>query len=85
MVPLWQTGNRRRTMEWSETMDERQEEKKKWVGLAIKLVLSLAALFPVYALLYLTFPASVLAFYLVSAVLFAVFTPWDDLKKRFLS
>jgi hypothetical protein len=85
MVPLWQTGNRRRTMKWSETMDERQEQKKKWVGLAIKLVLSLAALFPVYALLYLTFPASVLAFYLVSAVLFAVFTPWDELKKRFLS
>jgi hypothetical protein len=85
MAPLWQTGNRRRSMEWSKTMDERQEQKKKWVGLAIKLVLSLAALFPVYALLYLTFPASVLAFYLVSAVLFAVFTPWDDLKKRFLS
>jgi len=72
-------------MEWSETMDERQEQKKTWVGLAVKLALSLAALFPVYALLYLTFPASVLAFYVISAVLFAVFTPWDDLRKRFLS
>jgi hypothetical protein len=66
-------------------MDERQEQKKKWIGLAIKLVLSLAALFPVYALLYLTFPASILAFYLISAVLFAAFTPWDDLKNKFLS
>ncbi len=66
-------------------MDERQEQKKQWIGLAIKFVLSLAALFPVYAFLYLTFPASVLAFYLISAVLFAVFTPWDDLKKKFLS
>ena len=81
----WQTGNRREMIEWSETMDERQEQKKTWVGLAVKLALSLAALFPVYALLYLTFPASVLAFYVISAVLFAVFTPWDDLKKRFLS
>ncbi len=66
-------------------MDERQEQKKNWVGLAVKLALSLAALFPVYALLYLTFPASILAFYLVSAVMFAVFTPWEELKKRFLA
>jgi hypothetical protein len=72
-------------MQWSETMDEKQEQKKKWIGLAIKLVLSLAALFPVYALLYLTFPASILAFYLISAALFAAFTPWDDLKNKFLS
>jgi hypothetical protein len=66
-------------------MDERQEQKKKWIEYCVKLALGLAVLFPVYALLYLTFPASILAFYLVSAALFAVFAPWDSLKKKFLS
>jgi hypothetical protein len=66
-------------------MDEKQEQTKKWIEYCVKLALGLAVLFPVYALLYLTFPASILAFYLVSAALFAVFAPWDDLKKRFLS
>ncbi|MBZ4659220.1 MAG: hypothetical protein JG766_1143 [Desulfacinum sp.] len=65
-------------------MDERQESKK-WVEPVVKIVLSLAALFPVYAFLYVTFPASVIAFYLISAVLLAVFAPWDKLKEKFLS
>jgi hypothetical protein len=65
-------------------MDERQESKK-WVEPVVKMVLSLAALFPVYAFLYVTFPASVIAFYLISAVLLAVFAPWDKLKEKFLS
>ncbi len=65
-------------------MDERQENKK-WVEPVVKIVLSLAALFPVYAFLYVTFPASVIAFYLISAVLLAVFAPWDKLKEKFLS
>ena len=80
-------GNRllQATRQWSETMDEKQEQTKKWIEYCIKLALGLAVLFPVYALLYLTFPASILAFYLVSAALFAVFAPWDALKKKFLS
>lgn len=61
------------------------DDEKKWVEVVVKLVLSLAILFPVYGLLFLTFPASVLAFYLITAVLFAVFAPWDKLKQRFLS
>ncbi|MBC7357334.1 MAG: hypothetical protein H5U10_02240 [Desulfacinum sp.] len=65
-------------------MDERQENKK-WVEPVVKMVLSLAALFPVYAFLYVTFPASVIAFYLISAVLLAAFAPWDKLKEKFLS
>ncbi|SHG01695.1 hypothetical protein SAMN02745206_03112 [Desulfacinum infernum DSM 9756] len=65
-------------------MDERQENRK-WVEPVVKIVLSLAALFPVYAFLYVTFPASVIAFYLISAVLLAVFAPWDKLKEKFLS
>jgi len=64
-------------------MDEKQE--KKWLGPLIKMMLSLAILFPLYALLYITFPASVVAFYVISAVLFAAFAPWDELKRRFLS
>ena len=63
-------------------MDEKQESKKKWIGPAVKLSLSLATLFPVYALLYLTFPASVMAVYIISAVLLAAFAPWEDLKKK---
>lgn len=66
-------------------MDDRQESKNTWVELAVKLALSLAALFPVYFILYVTFPASIIAFYLISAVLFAVFVPWENLKKKFLS
>jgi len=65
-------------------MDEK-DQKSKWIEVGVKLALSLALLFPVYALLYLTFPASILAFYVISAVLFAAFAPWEDLKKRFLS
>lgn len=62
-----------------------EKEQKKWVEVAVKLVLSLAAMFPVYGFLYLTFPASVLAFYLISAVLLAAFAPWEKLKAMFLS
>jgi len=43
----------------------------------VKLSLSLAVLFPVYAFLYLTFPASLVALYIISAVLVAAFAPWD--------
>ena len=64
-------------------MDEKQE--KKWLEPAVKIVLSLAALFPVYAFLYVTFPASIVAFYLISAILLAAFAPWDKLKEKFLS
>lgn len=64
---------------------ENSQDRKKWVEVAVKLGLSLAILFPVYGFLFLTFPASVLAFYLISAGLFAVFAPWDKLKERFLS
>ncbi len=65
-------------------MDTKQEQNG-WVPLVIKLVLSLAAMFPIYALLFLTFPASIFAFYLISAVLFAAFAPWDKFKEKFLS
>jgi len=65
-------------------MDEK-DQKNKWIDLGIKLALSFAALFPVYALLYITFPISIVAVYLISAVLFAMFAPWDALKKKFLS
>jgi len=66
-------------------MDEKQDQKSKWIEMGVKLALAFAALFPVYALLYVTFPVSILAIYLISAVLFALFAPWDDLKKKFLS
>lgn len=70
---------------WSQTMEEKQDQKAKWVELTVKLALSLAVLFPVYAILYVTFPASIVAIYLISAGLFAAFAPWEDLKKKFLS
>jgi hypothetical protein len=66
-------------------MDEKQDQKNKLIEVGVKLALSLAILFPVYALLYMTFPASIVAIYLITAILFAVFAPWDDLKKKFLS
>ncbi len=69
----------------SENMDEKHEQKTKWIELAIKLALSLAALFPLYAVLYLTYPASIVAIYLISAVLCTIFAPWEELKKKFLS
>jgi hypothetical protein len=59
--------------------------KSKWIAMAVKLALAFAALFPVYALFYVTFPASLVAIYLISAILLAAFAPWDDLKKKFLS
>jgi hypothetical protein len=66
-------------------MEQKQDDKSKWVELGIKMALSLAALFPLYALLYITFPASIVAFYLISAVVLCVFAPWENWKKRFLS
>jgi putative Ca2+/H+ antiporter (TMEM165/GDT1 family) len=66
-------------------MDEKQDQKSKWVEMGVKLALAFAALFPVYALLYVTFPVSIVAIYFISAILFALFAPWDDLKKKFLS
>jgi hypothetical protein len=66
-------------------MDEKQDSKCKCVELGVKLALSFAMLFPVYAFLYVSFPASVVAFYVISAVLVAAFAPWDDWKKKFLS
>jgi len=66
-------------------MEEKQDQKSKWIEMSIKLALSLAALFPLYALFYITFPASVVAVYAISAVLFAVLAPWDDWRKKFLS
>lgn len=66
-------------------MDEKQDQKNKWIEIGVKMALSFAVLFPVYALLYITFPASLVAVYLISAVLFALFAPWDDLKNKFLS
>lgn len=66
-------------------MNENQDSKKKWIDLAVKLALSLAMLFPCYALFYFTFPASLLGLYLLSAALVAIFAPWEDLKKKFLS
>jgi hypothetical protein len=65
-------------------MDEKQETGK-WIETAAKIAVSLAVLFPVYALLYLTFPASIIAFYLISAGLLAAFAPWDRIKQKFLS
>ncbi len=64
-------------------MGENEDQKGKWSTLAIKLALSLAALFPIYALLYITFPASIAAFYVVSSVLVAIFAPWDAIRKKF--
>lgn len=66
-------------------MDERQDQKSNWIAMGIKLALSFAILFPVYVLLYMTFPASIVAFYIISAIVFALFAPWDELKKKFLS
>ena len=71
--------------ERNKVMEDKQGRQRKVLDAAIKLVLSLGVFFPIYALLYLTFPASILAFYLISAVLFAVFAPWDKLKEKFLS
>jgi hypothetical protein len=59
--------------------------KSRWIEMAVKVALSFAAMFPVYALLYVTFPASLVAIYLISAILFAAFAPWEDFKKKFLS
>ena len=66
-------------------MDDRRDQTRGWVAILIKLALSLAVLFPVYTILYVTFPASIVAVYVISAVLFAVFAPWEKLKKTFLS
>ncbi len=66
-------------------MDDRQDQKNKWVEIAVKIALSFAVMFPLYALFYVTFPISLVAIYLISAVLFALFAPWDDLKRKFLS
>jgi hypothetical protein len=59
--------------------------KSRWVEMAVKLALAFAALFPLYALFYVTFPGSLVAVYLLSAILLAAFAPWEDLKKKFLS
>ena len=66
-------------------MDSAREQTKGWVAGLVKLALSFAALFPVYTILYITFPASIVAVYIISAVLFAVFAPWEKLKRTFLS
>jgi hypothetical protein len=66
-------------------MDQKQEDRNKWVALGVRMALSLAFLFPLYALLYVTFPASIVAFYLITAVILCIFAPWDSWKKRFLS
>ena len=66
-------------------MDEKQDQKCKCIGMCIKLALSFAILFPIYAFLFVTFPGSLVALYLISAVLVALFAPWDDWKKKFLS
>ncbi len=66
-------------------MDEKQDQKCKCVEISVKLALSFAILFPVYAFLYVSFPGSIVAFYIISAVLVAIFAPWDDWKKKFLS
>lgn len=65
-------------------MEERKDQGG-WIKYLIRFVLSCAFVFPLYAFLYLTFPASIFAFYLVTTVLVMIFTPWDDLKNRFLS
>ncbi len=66
-------------------MEEKQDQKNQLISVGVKLALSLAVLFPLYAFLYVTFPISILGFYLISAVLFALFAPWDELKKKFMS
>jgi len=66
-------------------MNEQQDQKCKCVEAGIKMALSFAILFPVYAFLFVTFPGSLVALYLISGVLFGLFAPWDDLKKKFLS
>lgn len=53
--------------------------------MGVKMALSFAALFPIYALLFVTFPGSLVALYLISGVLVGLFAPWDSLKKKFLS
>lgn len=60
-------------------------DKPNLTQIAIRLALALAMLFPVYALLYITFPASIVAIYLVTAVLAALFAPWEKIRKKFLS
>ncbi|NTW34541.1 MAG: hypothetical protein HGB17_00100 [Syntrophobacteraceae bacterium] len=59
--------------------------KSRWVEMAVKLALAFAALFPVYALFYVTFPGSLVAVYVISAILLAAFAPWENLKKKLLS
>jgi hypothetical protein len=66
-------------------MEGKQVENKNWIQIAIKLALSLAVLFPAYMVLYVTFPASLVAVYLIGAVLVTLFAPWEDLRKKFLS
>lgn len=66
-------------------MDDKKEQKNQWIGMGVKFALSLAILFPLYVLLYMTFPVSIVGFYLISSLLFALFAPWDDLKKKFMS
>lgn len=65
-------------------MNDRQDQKGKWTEMGIKFALSLAILFPVYAIGFVTFPASLVALYVISAALVAVFAPWEKIKKRFL-
>ncbi len=64
-------------------MGVNENQRGKLAATAIKLALSFAALFPIYALLYITFPASIAAFYVVSSVLVALFAPWDAIRKKF--
>jgi len=66
-------------------MDEKQDQKCKCVEMGVKMAFSFAALFPIYALLFVTFPGSLVALYLISGVLVGLFAPWDSLKKKFLS
>ncbi|MGD9504371.1 MAG: hypothetical protein AB7W37_05650 [Syntrophobacteraceae bacterium] len=66
-------------------MDGKQNGTSKWVEIAVKVALSLAATFPLYFLFYITYPASIFALYIITAGLFLAFAPWDDLKKKFLS
>jgi len=65
-------------------MNDRQDQKGKWTEMGVKFILSLAALFPFYAIGFVTFPASLVALYLISAALVALFAPWERLKERFL-
>ncbi|HDL89860.1 MAG TPA: hypothetical protein ENG14_03040 [Thermodesulforhabdus norvegica] len=64
---------------------EDRKERKVWLEYLIKFVLSCVAVFPVYAFLYLTFPASLFAFYIITAVVVMVFAPWEELKSKFFS